>query len=926
VKRINLILLNIITLFCANYIIAQNLGTYDLFLKFAELYNSGDLVDAEKCMESVLESGYPISQEYLVAAYNNLGATNTLLGKYKEALEYYNLAENQITKNQKYSKSLADIYINKAIIYGFQSSNTLAIEYFEKGIRICQGIANPDRNVFHSISTAYLDIGILYYEIKDYEKALEYLEKSAELKSRYRLSKIALPYLNIAKTYVKTGDPQKAEEFFLRSMDNISSEFGEDYFRIAELFFDYGLFLESGGRYSEALEIFKKALTICKKNYGDKNPLVSLSYKHLGDYFINRVDYNSALLYYQEALIAIVNDFNDPDIFSNPSINSSLYDIRLLDVLKSKSLAFKLSSLEQLDLETKVKNMKESLETIELAMQLINRIRRDYLTDESRIYLAENEKETYIHATNISHYLYTLTGDPMYRQKMYQITVQAKAAILRNEIADNEMFFTIGIPDSLKDMHNKYLVDIAAYNKLVLEELRKAYPDNRKIDFWKDALFEMKLESGKLEDEINIQFPHYRELIQQTEPISLEEIQSNLGKNETLVEYFISNHYTDGKRDLFIFLVTRDKLNFLESDLDSLFLKDVNMIREGTVQVQSLGDPLFRYRAYTNALFNMYNRLIKPVEHLFAGNKLIIIPDEEIAYLPFDAFLKSYPDSTRINYEGLQYLIYQYTISYGYSSSLIFNKEKHLIKGSKVYAFSPYYRNSIDNTGKRIDTLAGAAGEIASIYRRFHGREYLGEQATETNFKSVIQQPFILHMAMHSMADPDNSRYSFFMFDTKTDTVEDGKLYNYEIGINRIKSPMVVLSACNTGTGTLSHGEGIMSLARGFFLAGALSVVKTFWDVNDETSAAIISCFYYYLSKGEKKDEALRLAKLEYLKTHPPVYTNPYYWAAYEVLGDNNPIVRKNLISVLLISVIMILLTGALIYYFRRRNILSALS
>ncbi|RPI10614.1 MAG: tetratricopeptide repeat protein, partial [Acidobacteriales bacterium] len=310
-----------------------------MFLKFGKLYSSGDLVNAEKCMLLVLESKKSVSGEYLVAAFNNLGATNTLLGKYNEALEYYDLAEAQIPEKEMIPLSLADIYINKAIIYGFQRSFTPAIEYFEKGIRICKSIGNPDKNVLHSISTAYLNIGIIYFRIKDYKKALEYLQMSADLKKKYNLSKIALTYLNIARTYSKTDNPQKAEEFFLKSIDSFNSEFGEDYFRIAELFFNYGLFLESEGRVSEALVIFNKALSICINNYGDKHPLVSLAYKYLGDYFLHQNDYNSALVYYQKALISVVNDFNNPDIFSNPPINSALYDIRLLDILKSKSQA-----------------------------------------------------------------------------------------------------------------------------------------------------------------------------------------------------------------------------------------------------------------------------------------------------------------------------------------------------------------------------------------------------------------------------------------------------------------------------------------------------------------------------------------------------------------------------------------------------------
>jgi CHAT domain-containing protein len=897
-----------------------------MFLKFAELYNSGDLFNAEKCMQLVLESKNSISEESIVAAYNNLGATNTLLGNYKKALEYYNIAEAQISEKRPIQQSLADIYINKALIYTSQNSFSQAIEYLEKGIRIYLGINYPGNDLYQRISTAYLNIGFAFYESKNYQAALEYLEKSAELKLRYNLPRIALVYFNIARTYVKTNHYQQAEEFYLKSMDSFNREYGENYYRTAELLFHYGLLLESEGRNSEARNLFTRALTLCLKTGGDKNIFVSSSYKHLGDYFLNRNNYDSSLVFYQKALIAIVNDFNDHDIHSNPSLDFSFNDIELLTIIKSKSKAFEQLAMQQTINEAKLVNLKKSLDNIEIAMQLIKKIRNDYMNEESRIYLADNEKETFFSAIKISLQLYGLTGDQSYVQKMYNITKQAKTAVLRSEITDNELFYSISISDTLQKEHKNILLEIGAYSNLILEEERKVIPDKKKLDFWSDKLFEMKRTNEKVEDSINRQFPQYRELLQKTEPMSIEQIQANLNKDETLIEYFLSNQYIDGRRKLYIFLVSRDKLYFHETLVDSLFKRDVELIRQGTVQIQSRSDPLDNFRDYTRALFNMYVNLIKPVEDHFCGNKLIIVPDEEIAFLPFDAFLKSCPDSTQINYEELQYLIYHYTFSYGYSSSLIFNDRKAMKKEMKVYAFAPDYLNKSDNSGKSTDYLAGAKKEIGSIFKWFPGKEYLGDEATETNFNNVIVHPAVIHLAMHSQTDPENSKYSCLLFNPGNDSLENGKLFNYEICLSRIKSPMVVLSSCNTGSGTLSQGEGINSLARGFILAGALSVVITSWDINDESSADIISRFYYHLSKGTKKADAMRLAKLEYLKSQQPVYTNPYYWAAYEVLGENSPIVPNDHSAVLLICSILLFAGGGFLIYLKWRKIFSARS
>jgi CHAT domain-containing protein len=316
----------------------------------------------------------------------------------------------------------------------------------------------------------------------------------------------------------------------------------------------------------------------------------------------------------------------------------------------------------------------------------------------------------------------------------------------------------------------------------------------------------------------------------------------------------------------------------------------------------------------------MYENLIKPVEPLLSGERLIIIPDEEIGRLPFDAFLKSKPSPDQTDYEGLDFLVNHYAFSFGYSSSLIFRREPELKGEDDVYAFLPDYA-----TGNLLATmpanLQGAANEIDAVFRLFGGKKFIGDRATETNFREAMRHPAIFHLAMHSLADSSNSRYSYLMFDPRKDSLNDGKLFNYEISTSRIKSPMVVLSACNSGTGTLYHGEGVMSLARGFILAGASSVIKTSWDVNDAASAAIIKGFYFHLSKGESKDMAMCSAKLDYIKSNPPIYSNPYYWAAYEVLGDNSPVVRNKHKGLIIIILILIVSAGLTAIYFKRRII-----
>ena len=412
---------------------------------------------------------------------------------------------------------------------------------------------NPDIFILQSLSAAYLNTSIVYLGFNDFKKAQYYLDKSADLKIKFSLPGLALVYLNIAKTYVQTGNRIKAEEFYLKSISRFKNEYGDEYYRMAEVYFDYGLFLRSEGKLNEALQAHKKALAICLKNYGRKHTLTSLSFKHIGDDYIQQNLLDSALYYYQESLIAVDKDFNNRNIFTNPSADSSLFDIRLLDNLKSKAQALELLAGDQNDLAMKLKTLNFSLGTMELALHLIDRIRNNYLSDESRIYLAENEKESYIFGVHLAYSIYSVTHDQETGYKMYNIAQKAKAAILRNEITGNDLLYSPAIPDSLREEQNRLSGNIAAYNNLVIEENRKINPDSNKISLWKDELFDMNREKEKVTGEIEKVFPQYHNLIGKTEPVTLQQIQQELKKDETIVDYLLSNKSFTGKEKTLCF-------------------------------------------------------------------------------------------------------------------------------------------------------------------------------------------------------------------------------------------------------------------------------------------------------------------------------------------------------------------------------------
>ncbi|MBA7692783.1 hypothetical protein ES703_101351 [subsurface metagenome] len=134
------------------------------------------------------------------------------------------------------------------------------------------------------------------------------------------------------------------------------------------------------------------------------------------------------------------------------------------------------------------------------------------------------------------------------------------------------------------------------------------------------------------------------------------------------------------------------------------------------------------------------------------------------------------------------------------------------------------------------------------------------------------------------------------------------QLHAYEVYSREIGASMMVLSACNTGSGKLTKGEGVFSIARAFLLAGVKNVIITQWSVADKSSASIMDRYYYYLSKGYPVDIALQESKADFLKKGDPVKAHPYYWASYVSIG--NPIYfdtkSNRWISVLITSIVLL--------------------
>ena len=278
-------------------------------------------------------------------------------------------------------------------------------------------------------------------------------------------------------------------------------------------------------------------------------------------------------------------------------------------------------------------------------------------------------------------------------------------------------------------------------------------------------------------------------------------------------------------------------------------------------------------------------------DHLFPKGigknikKLVIIPDGELATIPFDALIQNEDKTKDLVFYDLDYLIKDYEITYAYSASLYNSQLKKEYKNESLL-ISPV------EFGGAISSLP-ASEEEAEHFKEWSEKQkisvnsLLKVSATEANFKNSNLEGYrFIHLATHgtvNMEAPDLSGVYFKQYDLE-DNSEDGILYVGEIYGLSLNAELVVLSACETGLGKINRGEGVMGLGQAFAYSGADNLVLSLWKVADQSTSILMKSFYdaNLMTDEASFSSSLREAKLDLINSD---YSAPYYWAPFILWG-----------------------------------------
>lgn len=362
--------------------------------------------------------------------------------------------------------------------------------------------------------------------------------------------------------------------------------------------------------------------------------------------------------------------------------------------------------------------------------------------------------------------------------------------------------------------------------------------------------------------------------------VSIESLRADhqLSSEKALVEYFV------GDSAIFVVGLSGQKTSFHRIEKNELFntalssfLGEVNTApdsREMGLHLQSFGE----------ASHALYNALLKPVlDDLGTMENLIIVPDEILSRVPFELLISKW-SGRETSFKELDYLLKDTKVSHLLSSKISFN-EFTQSQGKGMLGFG-YTGQGVTDERAAMGGLPGALKEINFLRSNFEGDYYIGNEGTKRQFLKKAGDYDVIHLALHGVSDSVNRYNSALVFNGD----QDYYMTSTDLYRTRLKSKLAVLSACETGIGKISEGEGSFSIARGFAIAGVPAIVTTLWKVNDQAGASIMEQFYLNLQAGNKKDDALRQAKLTYLQKADNLSSSPFYWGNYILIGDSREI------------------------------------
>ncbi len=799
---------------------------------------------------------------------------------------------NKVLNNSKYKKSI----YNLGRFYYLNKKYSKSIENLRKVVDSFEVNAMTYR--------AYCAIGRGYNKLGDFYQAINYFKKGLSKKDLFTTRDLLDNYNNLAIIYQNIGTKKSLNKEFklLKKIDSLLKQTNSGYSRIQLLNSAYGNYyskkltfdytksrkyylklLDNAIQYNDSVNINTASINLGSlynrqkkdsalfflkkglKHVTESDDYLYL-YLNLSDYYFNNNEYKKSLSYNHKVLLQSTLSKIDSSYNFVPEIKSLINTTNksfIINSLKGKAKIF----LKWHTVSNNSKHVELALENIILADKLMTISRQNSFESKSKLVWQTEASKLYMLAVKACYKL----NKP---EQAFYFMEKNKALLLLDNIYENEIKNKVSLPSSVLQKE----LDLKRAIYTVENELDK----NKQL---KEKYHSLKIEYNNFIESLKLKYPEYYNSKELIDIETIKFIKNSINKKTTVLEYILN------KEEGFLLLITKNntqlfKLNEVEN-LNATINGYLKLISEPLSEIEKIK----KHKKIANQLYN----ILFPFNNKnLLKEKLLIVPDYTLQNLPFES-LKNQN----------KYLIEHYEVSYAYSLSFL-NKNKNIKRKAKrsVIAFAP---KSFDYDNLQV--LSRSENEVKTINKILNGEVLLATLASKNNFLSKIKEYKIIHLSTHANANDSIAPWIAF---------KNKKLYLNELYTTKNEAELVVLNACNSSLGKINAGEGVFSLARGFFYSGANSVISSLWNVNDKSNAEITTSFYHYLKKGKTKSAALRQAKLDYLKTHTLSDLSPYYWSSLILIGNDSPVFFCN--NILTYSVLSLLLISSLFLFYKKKQ------
>jgi tetratricopeptide (TPR) repeat protein len=339
-----------------------------------------------------------------------------------------------------------------------------------------------------------------------------------------------------------------------------------------------------------------------------------------------------------------------------------------------------------------------------------------------------------------------------------------------------------------------------------------------------------------------------------TEPLDVSGLQQALGADTALVEY------TSLGGELLAFIVTGDGVEVVRGLSDERAVGEA--LGQFRFQVGSLRYGSARMRAHLAALEgrarrhlrSLYDLLLRRVEERIGERRLVVVPHRALHYVPFHALD-----------DGDAYVVERREVSYAPSASVL---SYCLARPARPFTRALLMGVADEQTPRVRD-------EIRALAPLFPEAEaLLDADATIAALRERAPRADVIHLACHGQFRPDSPLFSSLKLGDGWLTVRDAYTLDVAAGL-------VTLSACETGVSAVAPGDELLGLVRGFFYAGAPTLLLSLWTVDDEATAELMTDFYTTLRAGARPAAALRAAQLRQMSERP----HPFFWSPFVLTG-----------------------------------------